>query len=143
MLFTLRSIVLFSSSIAASPCVLRTDDICAPQTSARNRRDAGLRCRRSWCRAAAMQASRNCRRLPVRRTYWHASPRKNCPNICASSFMLDYTDETGSCGRVAEYVCQRVLPLLEAGAKADVAGSPDPVKMRRTQPEQIWSIVPH
>jgi hypothetical protein len=28
----------------------------------------------------------------------------------------------------AEYVCQRVLPLLEVSAKADVAGSPDRVK---------------
>jgi hypothetical protein len=63
MLFTLRSIVLFSSSIAASPCV------CGPVTSvpraderAETGRDAGLRCRRSWCRAAAMQATRNGRR---------------------------------------------------------------------------------
>jgi hypothetical protein len=45
-----------------------------------------------------MQASRNCRRPPVRRRYWRASPRKNCPNIWASSFTLDYTDETESCG---------------------------------------------
>jgi hypothetical protein len=37
MLFTLRSIVLFCSSIAASRCVLRTSDICASWSSARNR----------------------------------------------------------------------------------------------------------
>jgi hypothetical protein len=109
MLFTLRLIVLFSSSIAASPCV------CGPVTSVPRRRargtgrDAGLRCRRSWCRAAAMQASRNCRRPPVRRRYWHASPRKNCPNIWASSFTLDYRRKQRAAGRVAEYVRQRVL----------------------------------
>jgi hypothetical protein len=114
MLFALRSIVLFSSSLAASR-VFCGGVTSVPRRRARGTgRDAGLRCRRSWCRAAAMQASRNCRRPPVRRIYWHASPRKNCPNIWASSFMLDYTDETGAAGRVAEYVC--------IGAKADVAG---------------------
>jgi hypothetical protein len=58
MLFTLRSIVLVCSSIAASRCV------CGPVSSVPRRRargtgrDVSLRCRRSWCRAAAMQASK-------------------------------------------------------------------------------------
>jgi hypothetical protein len=45
-------------------------------------------------------------------------------------------------GRVAEYVCQRVLPLLEAGTKADVAGSPDRVTSRNTHDQQITSALP-
>jgi hypothetical protein len=34
------------------------------------------------------------------------------------------------------------LPLIEAGTKADVAGGPDRVKLRRTQPEQMSSVLP-
>src|SRR5215471_18319468 len=86
-----RPVFLFDHGIAVC-CGLVAS---APRRRVRGTgRDAGLRFRRGWCRAAAMQASRNCRRPPVRRTYRHASPRKNCPNIWASSFMLDYADET-------------------------------------------------
>ena len=77
-LFTFRSIVLFSSSIAASPCVC--GDICASRGRARGTgRDVGLRCRRSWCRAAAMQASRNCRACwDTDRIVWAADVQRCC-----------------------------------------------------------------
>ena len=55
-----RPVFFFDSGIAVC---LRTGDICASRRQARGTgRDAGLRCRRSWCRAAAMQASWKCRR---------------------------------------------------------------------------------
>jgi hypothetical protein len=125
MLFSLRSIVLFCSSIAASRCVCGPGDICASQTSARNRVVT------SACDAGAVGAGRRRYKLrgiaAGRRSVGHAGTPYRAKIVHLGEQFYVRLHGRKAAGRVAGYVCQRVLPLLEAGTKADVAGSPDRV----------------
>src|SRR5215831_1378622 len=124
MLFTLRSTVLISSWVTASPCVadwwhLRLADERAEPVVTPASGSGAVGAGRRRCKLRAIAGGR--------RSVGHTGTPHRAKIVRTSGrAVLCWTTRTkhGAAGRVAEYVRQRVLPPARAAANAHVAGSP-------------------